>query len=235
MKNILRTFLLTAGLLIPLLSYSHVAIVDSVKCPVDGYHFEIEETVSYTVFGTLADFQKVGGTGYMYELYVHACPRCHYSGSRGDMDTVLPAIAKRDLLKLLIPYRRQKMTPLKELEIAIGMHKYFKRSDDDIANLYLVASYLLKTDTQQTAKRKALQLACASYFIKALDNKAYSVPRDAEINYLVGDLYRRVGDFDKAIVYYDRADACPEKPEELQQWLIQQRKLAMNKDDDNSI
>jgi tetratricopeptide (TPR) repeat protein len=102
--------------------------------------------------------------------------------------------------------------------------------------LYLKASYFLKGDSSQTVKRKELQLNAATYFVKAIENKEYDEEATyATINYLVGELYRRIGDFDKAIKYYDLAINDKKKKDWLLEVATKQKELAIKKDDDNSI
>jgi tetratricopeptide (TPR) repeat protein len=128
------------------------------------------------------------------------------------------------------------MTDVLEHEIAVEIHQYFKRDNNDIANLYLVASYFLKGDSLQTAKRKELQLNCATYLQKAIQVKEYTnVETYAKVNYLIGEMYRRIGEFDKAIQYYDFALNDPNKKDWLLEVASEQKKLALAKNDDNSI
>jgi hypothetical protein len=77
---------------------------------------------------------------------------------------------KQEILEILEPYKNSKMTDVLENEIAIKIHQYFNRDNADSANLYFVASYFLKADSAQTSKRKELQLNCATFLSKAIEN-----------------------------------------------------------------
>jgi hypothetical protein len=48
-------------------------------------------------------------------------------------------------------------------------------------------------------------------------------------------MYRRIGEFDKAIQYYDFALNDPNKKDWLLEVASEQKKLALAKNDDNSI
>jgi uncharacterized protein (DUF2225 family) len=230
-----QTFLVL-GLLISSLSYGHTIFPKKVKCPIDGKKFTVYVTGSYTTTHTLNDFQEQGHIGNLYEIYVNSCPECHYCGYRSDFDTTFSKTTKKEILKILEPFKRSKMTDVLEHEIAVEIHQYFKRDNNDIANLYLVASYFLKGDSLQTAKRKELQLNCATYLQKAIQVKEYTnVETYAKVNYLIGEMYRRIGEFDKAIQYYDFALNDPNKKDWLLEVASEQKKLAIAKNDDNSI
>ncbi len=230
-----QTFLVV-GLLLSSLSYGHTIFPKKVKCPIDGKEFTIYVTGSYISSYTLHDFQKQGHIGNLYEIYVNSCPKCHYCGYRSDFDTTFSKITKHEILKILEPFKRSKMTDVLEHEIAIKIHQYFNRENDDIAKLYLVASYFLKGDSLQIPKRKELQLNCATYLQKAIEAKEYDEAGTyASMNYLIGEMYRRIGEFDKAIQYYDFALNDPNKKDWLIEVATEQTKLAIEKNEDNSI
>ena len=234
--SLLRQTLLIIGLLISTLSYGHTSYPKKVKCPIDGKKFTIYVTGSYTTFNTLKDFQKQGAIGDLYESYVNSCPKCHYCGYQSDFDTTYSKTTKQEILKILEPFKSSKMTDVIENEIAIKIHQYFIRDNDDIANLYLVASYFLKGDSLQIPKRKELQLICATYLTKAIEAKEYDKAETyATINYLIGELYRRIGEFETAIKYYDFAISDENKKDWLLEVATKQKELAIIKDDDNSI
>ncbi|MFT5822041.1 MAG: hypothetical protein ACI8ZM_003297 [Crocinitomix sp.] len=235
-SSIIQQILLIVAILCSSLSYGHTRYPEKIKCPIDGKKFTIYATGSYTTSNTLSDFQKQGAIGDLYESYVNSCPKCHYCGYQSDFDTTFNKTTIQEVLKILEPYKKSKMTDVLENEIAVKVHQYFKRENDDIANLYLVASYFLKGDTSQVSKRKMLQLNCATYLTKAIEDKEYDKEETyATINYLIGELYRRVGDFDNAIKYYDFAINDENKNDWLLELATKQKELAVNKDDDNSI
>ena len=230
-----QTFLVL-GLLLSSLSFGHTSFPKKVKCPIDGKKFTIHVTGSYTTTHTLNDFQKQGYIGNLYESYVNSCPACHYCGYLSDFDTTFSKTTKQEILKILEPFKSSKMTDVLEHEIAVEIHKYFKRDNDDIAKLYLVASYFLRGDSLQTPKRKEFQLNCATYLQKAIEIKEYEKPETyASINYLIGEMYRRIGEFDNAIKYFDFALNDPNKKDWLLQVATKQKEIALEKNDDNSI
>lgn len=235
-KRLLRTFLALPAILFAQMVLAHTSYPDTVNCPIDGKEFVINVTMSYTTFGTYKDFQKHGAIGDLYESYVNSCPQCHYSGYQKDIDTTFSEATKQDILKILEPYKNVKMNDVIENEIAIQIHHYFKRGNDDIAWLYLVASYFLRNDTSMVEKRKELQRNSAEYLIKAIDNKEYKDKSTyASMQYLVGELYRRTGDFTLAVKYYDLALADKHQKDWLKKVAQEQKEMALKENDDNSI
>jgi hypothetical protein len=205
-------------------------------CPIDGEKFTIMVTMSYTTFSTLRDFQQQGAIGDLYESMINSCPKCHYSGYEDDLDTVFTESIREDILKILVPYRKLKMDDVIECEIAARIHLYFKDKNSIIGNIYLVGSYLAKTSKKKAEKRKELQSLSISYLVKALDGKEYEEEdKYASMNYLVGELYRRTGDFDNAIKYFDTAIKDENKKEWVEKVAEEQKQLAINKDDNNKI
>lgn len=224
------------GVLVSSSLFGHTSYPQKIKCPIDDEKFTIYVTGSYTSFGTLMDFQKKGAIGDLYESYVNSCPKCHYSGYKSDFDTTFSDTTKQAILKLLEPYKSSSMTDVLESEIAVKIHQYFKNDHDDIANLYLIASYFLRGDSSQNIKRKELQNNCAAFLIKAIEAKEYDeLETYATINYLIGEMYRRIGEFDKAVKYYDLALDDRNKKDWLKDVATKQKNLAIKKDEDNSI
>lgn len=224
------------GLFVSSLSYGHTSFPKTVKCPIDKKKFTIQVTGSYTTFGSYKDFQKSGAIGDLYESYVNACPKCHFSGCESDFDTTYSDTTKDAILKILAPYENSIMTDVLENEIAAQIYKYFKRDNDEIADLYLYASYYLKRDTSQIAKRKEMQLNCAVYLTKAIEAKEYDKAETyATINYLIGELYRRVGEFEAAIIFFDKAINDQNKKDWILDLATKQKELAIKRDEDNSI
>lgn len=236
MKLFTRQKLLVLGILSSGLSFAHTSYEQKVECPIDGKKFTINVTMSYTTFNTLLDYQKQGAIGDLYESAVNSCPKCHYSGYQSDLDTVFSEKEKLDILQILEPYKDSHMDDVLENEIAVKIHQYFKKDNDDIANLYLIASYYLRNNDKQIAKRKELQRNSAIYFAKAIESKEYEDKETyATIDYLIGELFRRTGDFENAIKYYESALQNEDKPDWIPELVNAQKELALKKDENNSI
>ncbi len=67
-------------------------------------------------------------------------------------------------------------------------------------------------------------------------HKEYSDPNEiASINYLIAELYRRTGDFKNAVKYYDVVIKSLKKSPWIEEMVTIQKKLAVNKDDNNRM
>jgi tetratricopeptide (TPR) repeat protein len=236
MKSNIAIFFFIKVVLLSNLLFGHTSAPVKIKCPIDGEKFTIMVTMSYTTFNTMKDFQKQGAIGDLYESMINSCPKCHYCGYKSDFDTTFNKPTKEEILHILEPFKDIKLNDVLENEIAAKIHLYFKDKNDAIANIYLVASYFLKYDSTQTAKRKELQEECINYLIKAIDNKEYEKKETyATINYLIGELYRRIDNFQNAIKYFDLALNDENKKDWLQEVTKKQKEMAVAKDDKNDI
>jgi len=208
-----------------------------IKCPICENNFKVTGLASYTVFNTMYDFQKQGAIRLLYESMINSCPKCHYSGYNSDFDRTFTEKKKSEILQILEPYKEIEMNDILESEIAAKIHIYLNSKNEIIANIYLVASYLLKFDTIQIEKRKELQKECIIYQQKAIENKEYDKTEIPVIYYLIGELYRRTGEFDKAITYFDMAleNTKKKKKDWLRAVAIKQKEMAIQRDDKNDI
>lgn len=238
-SNFFQLTLLCVVILSSNVIYGHTSYPKEIKCPIDGETFKIEVTLSYTTFGNLKDFQKLGAIGDLYESYVCSCPKCHFSAYQSDFDSSYTDEAKLEISKILEAFKNSKITDVLEHEIAIKIYQYLNKKNDEIANLYLIASYIIKHDNEDSlikSKRIELQLNCLNYFVKAIDAKEYKEEKTvATIHYLIGELYRRTGNFENAITYFDLALNNKMKADWLNDYATKQKELALKKDDDNSI
>lgn len=216
-------------------SFAYKCSPDTVKCPIDGQQVVFCVTMSMTTFGSYYDFQKQGAIGEHYEELINSCTKCHYAGYMDDFKTIYSSDQKSSILELLKSYVSIQIDNSKECEIAAKLHSLLNDKSDRIANIYLIGSYLIRTDSSQIVLRREMQSLSAEYFQKALSEKSYNVQEIPIINYLVGELYRRVEMFEKAIVFYN---LCISN-KKAENWIIkmakEQKKLAEIKDSNNNI
>ncbi|MBK9193349.1 MAG: DUF2225 domain-containing protein [Crocinitomicaceae bacterium] len=223
-------------LIVSMNAVAHTSYKSEIKCPLDGKKFDIYITGSYTTTNTLKDFQKQGYIGDLYESSVVSCPNCHYSGYVSDFDTSFTKDETGILLNLLQPFESEKPDDVMENEIAVQLYLHWKKPMNEIAWLYLMASYFLKGVEDRQEKRKELQQLCIDYTLLAIDGKEYEKKEMYAVEYyLVGELYRRIGNFESALKYFDLAEETKPKPDWLEPVLKEQREMALNSNDDNSI
>ena len=218
-------------------SAAHTFSEIELKCPVDGTRVKARETMSMTQFGSFLDFQKQGAIGSYYEDLVHGCPKCHFSGSTEDFKK-RPADAVVAKIRAELEPAQIKTWPdhAAECVFTARIYEWEGRKSMDVADQYLVASFLLRgAPASEQERRREMQRLAATHFEKALAANEITGTSRAAISYLVGEMYRRTGAFDAALSWYAKATAEPARPEWLAEIIEDQRKLAEQKNDDNTI
>jgi uncharacterized protein (DUF2225 family) len=150
--------------------------------------------------------------------FVHSCPACGYSGHEDDFD--------REVTPELCEQVRTKITPrlgrgagvLDKWRFAVWCGQWGGRMDLELARLCLTASWCCRSIGEHEEERKYQKRAIR--FLKAALAKD-EVPGDerAVCTYLVGELYRRLGDREWAEVWLAKVPGeVSDKDEE--QWLL---------------
>ena len=79
------------------------------------------------------------------------------------------------------------------------------------------------------AEERRLQRLALSHFLEALDGNEVTPANRAPAVYLIAELYRRLGQPNRALRYYDRALADPRLDPHLSTWARQQRAIIANR------
>lgn len=216
-------------------SQANVTKNDTVVCPIDGELVVFKITTGMNTWGTLMDLEKTGTVGNYYSEIINTCPKCHFSGYIEDFRKPY----KEEVLKYIVDYvANLKNRPLNEVsqcEMAAEILAIQKSDDREVAYAYLLATYRLRGVDSLIEKRKDLQRRVIEYYDKAIVNKEFDDNDKATYLYLVGDMHRRIGEFDEAIKYYDKAMAEKKKQKWVKGACEQMKPLAEKKDDNNAI
>ena len=230
--------LLILSFLISSYCFSHTGAWEEKKCPIDGEKVRSYQAMSYTTFGSTLDFQKQGAIGNLYESLIESCPVCHYSAFWSDFDEKIKKGQKDSILMILEAYKNDSINEAKECEIAARIYEYMGETNDVIGNAYLIGSYIMKRrDLKDDIEyRKLLQLKSAQFFLQAIVKEEYDEKETyATIYFLLGELYRRRGDFEDAIKYFDLASNQKKKHDWLDDLIKDQKQMAIDKNEDNTI
>ncbi len=216
---------------------AHTASEQELSCPVDGTKLKVFVTMSYTTFGQLRDFAVTGAIGSLYASYVHACPKCHFAGYQDEFDKPVPAETKTwQLAHGQRKWGSQQLGDAQECEAAADRYVFERRRPGEIAQLYLVASYLLRHEQgPQLVKRKQYQRAASLYLLAGLAAGDVDIDERGGTTYLAADLERRIGRFKDAISHYGAALKERNNPAGLVTWIKEQRVLAERGNDRNDI
>jgi uncharacterized protein (DUF2225 family) len=193
------------------------------RCPVCETRFRSQAVVSTNSFGgKRTDFhERAAGTQPLPYL-VHMCGRCGFSGAEGDFSTadVRPPLRERVWSELAPSVGTQPATGSEKYEAAAKVAEWQGASQRQVADLLLRAAWCCVDEDDVEAERYfrrkaawAFERALAMYDALARDERAV-------VTYLVGELWRRVGDVRVARSWFDRV---PSEVTDLtsQHWIVE--------------
>ncbi len=167
-------------------------------------------------------------------MLVHTCPKCGCPDrdSLGlDDHARLSRREKARIRSLLLDYcRRQRLkpkdfTPSHGYAVLAEILRLRGCPERASAAAYLKAAWVAD-DLEHFPRAVACRLKAAHYFQQALEKQEIEAEDVPEYHYLIGEIYRRAGNFDQALAWFDRVEtgSCPYP------WLLmQQRDLAVHK------
>lgn len=215
---------------------AHTCENETVTCPIDGEKVTFCVTMSMTTFGSFKDFQKQGAIGNHYEELINTCSKCHFSGYIDDFKVKFNTEEKSKIKNYLIKFNEITINQAQQCLIAAEIKEIQKLTKKEIASCYITGSYLLRENSNEIELRKELQLKAKDNLISALINNEYEdKTMIANINYLIAEMERRIGNFEEAIKYYDLAIKDPNKKDWVASVANEQKELALKKIDNNNI
>ena len=180
----------------------------SLECPVCKNTFPTEVTTSYNQFGQATDLRPntMGNSLILYLM--HSCTKCGYTGRESDFEN-------QDIPKRVKELIRDRITPLvqdgyptaaKRFEMAVWIAEGQGKPSLDIGYLYLHAAWCFQDDppskpcpSEEHYRRQAID-----YFERALEEEGLPHPTQLNLTYLIGELFRRIGEKEKASVWFER-------------------------------
>ncbi|MFK7048854.1 DUF2225 domain-containing protein [Flavobacterium davisii] len=236
MKSILHFTLLFLFALSQNIANAHFCEDKKVKCPIDSTEVNFCVTISFYASGSYKDLQKTGAMGCHYQQLINNCPKCLYAGYIDDFKKELSTKQKNKILKLLKKYKKQTIGEGQQSIIAANIKKILKEKFNEIAFCYIYGSYLIRDVPNEIELRKKLQTLGKKNLIADLKaNEFTNKSKIAVMNYLVAELSRRLNNFDQPLLFYDKAFKDSNKPKWLDSYIIEQKALAQNKDNNNNI
>ena len=232
-------------ILFPILTKAHSPSIVEVKCPIDGEatffigtgsycSLDTGKTIEFHAFADL-EMHFYGGWNF-YKNYISSCPKCHYSGFLDDFKIKLPRKERKFLKSYLKKYQSTEITEELECVIASEIKKQQNKSYREIADCYLVASYLLKYDTKKQKERIEFQEKALSNFQTAFySGQCTSRYDSAAVNYIIAELLRRTSKFEESNFYYQRAINYSLGKTRISSLAIKQREIALEKNASNRI
>jgi len=193
------------------------------RCPVCDTRFRSQAVVSTNSFGgKRTDFhERAAGTQPLPYL-IHTCNRCGYSGAErdfGEEAEVTPMLKEHVWNELAPAVNVTALSGSEKYELAARVADWQSLEPRHIADLLLRAAWCCVDEGDIEAERFFRRKA-AWMFEQALDSFD-GVARDerAVLTYLVGELWRRVGDNAQASAWFDRVSG-EIMDASTQQWVI---------------
>jgi uncharacterized protein len=200
----------------------------SLTCPACRNRFESRLVVGYQIGDKDSDFCPRYTDGNPLPGFLHVCPDCGYVGYEADYRNLTDEGQISRVQTLLAGFH---WTPGQELGGAERYRRaaligtYIGKRSAEIADLYLQATWCSRMqgepdDEQRNARRKAVK-----YFKLALEAEEFSRDDLPLVHYLLGELYRRLGNADSAREHFGRMDEFADIDEWLKEWRDKQLAL----------
>ena len=196
----------------------------SFTCPIDGEVFEDGIVMSTNQFGQHTDFKPLVGGLFPFPFFVHACPKCGFAGSEEDFQAKYEEDF-RDWVKSELSGELESgplYGGLKYL-LAARCARRLGRPGREVADLYLRGAWCA-----QEEETPGLEMRCrkeaAGLLEETLESGEIDAKERASMTYLVGELFRRLGDAKKAGEWFDMVAGEIVDPAE-QAWVLKMAKI----------
>jgi uncharacterized protein (DUF2225 family) len=175
-------------------------------CPSCGNEFNSQAVVSTNAFGgKRTDFHERAAGMQPLPYQVHMCDRCGYSGTERDFtdQTEISPLVREHVWSELSTYVGSAVAGSEKYEAAAKVAEWQGADARYVGDLWLRAAWCCVDEGDIEAERFYRRHA-AWAFEQALEFYD-SVPRDerAVLVYLVGELWRRIGDTKQANAWFD--------------------------------
>ena len=193
------------------------------RCPICDTRFKSQQVTSTNSFGgKRTDFhERAAGTQPLPYL-IHMCNRCGYSGAERDFTDeadVTPVLKEHVWSELAPALTAVAISGSEKYEAAAKVAEWQALESRHVADLLLRAAWCC-VDESDTEAERYFRRKSAWKFEEAL-NSFDGVARDerAVLTYLVGELWRRVGDDQQAHTWFNRV-ASEITNTATQQWVL---------------
>ncbi len=191
-------------------------------CPICGNSFQSQAVVSTNAFGgKRTDFhERAAGTQPLAYL-IHMCNCCGYSGVERDFtgETEVSPLLKEHVWNELAPRALSPASGSEKYEAAAKVAEWQGLEPRQIADLLLRAAWCC-VDEEDIEAERFFRRQAAWMFERALASyDGVAAEERATLTYLVGELWRRVGDVSQAREWFDRVPNEVSDPQ-AQHWII---------------
>lgn len=195
-----------------------MALLTPVFCSCCLEKFETRMCVSSNSFGPLSTdlYQRAAGEQPLHSE-IHTCPHCGYTASSRDFATSTPRVDPRirqfvkDQLTPLV-HKEKSWSASRKYELRAMIEEHIGAPPHVLAHLYLRAAWCCNDDGLNEEEMRHRRLAI-EWFKRALEEGTIEQEIVPQIIYLIGELYRRVGEAEQAGKWFDRTLELAIEPE----------------------
>ena len=177
-----------------------------IQCPCCKNRFPTRIWISTTLGPLGTDFfqQAVGSQPIL--VGIHACRFCGYSGYREDFEgEKLSKDLKIFVFKKIMPLTRgRELTPSLKYEVAALIAKERGDRSIDVGKLFLRAAWCCTLYEKKEVEEREYRRKAIGHFEKAFERGEIDEGLRARYTYLIGELYRRVGDQEKSLIWFEK-------------------------------
>lgn len=207
--------LISVGLVLALVGGAGLALATTMQpadytCALCGQKFADKMIGSYSTGGADSEFRPryLGMNPIAY--FVHSCPHCHFTndGQKSDFSEA----QKQTIRKYLAEYCRQhncgQLKASQKYEILAHTRQMRGLPPLKVAEAYLRAAWMAD-DESNSAAAKGFRQEALRRLARAVESREVKDDLRPNLTYLVGELYRRTGNFTEAQQWFDRVQAPP--------------------------
>jgi uncharacterized protein len=190
------------------------------RCACCTTAFETRVLTSTNYVGTYTDFRRRTAGFEPSQFTVHGCPKCGFSGPEGWFERKLPDAVRKLVRENLSPLSQDERASLwRKFEHAARIANWKDDPLDAIAELHLSGAYVCAANGR-TEEERTHRVQAIVFFRRSIDTGVIAAKHLPNVIYLVGELYRRIGLADDAIIWLERAELLAKKDKDLA-WLAQ--------------
>lgn len=198
---------------------------ESINCPCCNEEVKICHLTSTNYLGQYTDFHS-HTIGYApTPILMNTCPNCGFSGYAQDFESPLDENLKSQIRSVISPLRLvETLNAGRRYELYAKIRELAGDNVWQLGNDYLTGAWA--AFDEGTANEAHLRRLAIDHFREALAQNLVPVEQEATISYLIGELYRRIGELDAAHTWFNKVILRAETDESWQkmaQFATQQR------------